>query len=141
VHFTEKEHPHALVVAYNPAVVDAQTLLAEIRKSDSKAVMASSWSWQQGFAAMSGQSSDTGNSGPGPASATTVSDASLDKFARVFEASAKRWEVIFYPSLLRPSERCDGGGEAHTHEQETGSLCLGPAARGPDCHTGRLLLC
>ncbi|MEN8108145.1 MAG: hypothetical protein ABFS22_09080 [Pseudomonadota bacterium] len=35
-----------------------------------------------------------------PASTTTVSDASLDKFARIFEASAKRWEVIVYPSLL-----------------------------------------
>lgn len=41
VHFSEKEHPHAMVVAYNPAVVDSETLLAEIRKCDSKAVMAS----------------------------------------------------------------------------------------------------
>jgi hypothetical protein len=51
------------------------------------------------------EQSGTGNSiageecSPGPASTTTVSDASLDKFARVFEASAKRWEVIVYPSL------------------------------------------
>lgn len=43
---------------------------------------------------------NTGNSNPESASTTTVSDASLDKFARVFEASAKRWEVIVYPSLL-----------------------------------------
>ncbi|MGD8312807.1 MAG: hypothetical protein PVJ66_09440 [Gammaproteobacteria bacterium] len=49
---------------------------------------------------MSGQSSDTGNSDLRPASTTTVSDASLDKFARVFEASARRWEVFAYPSLL-----------------------------------------
>jgi hypothetical protein len=35
-----------------------------------------------------------------PASCTTVSDASLDKFARTFEASARRWEVVVYPSLL-----------------------------------------
>lgn len=33
-------------------------------------------------------------------STTTVSDTSLDKFARVFEASARRWEIIVYPSLL-----------------------------------------
>jgi len=41
VHFTERKHPHAMVVAYNPAVVSSETLLAEIRKCDSKAVMAS----------------------------------------------------------------------------------------------------
>jgi len=51
------------------------------------------------------EQSGTGNSIPGEApslepASTTVSDASLDKFARVFEASAKRWEVIVYPSLL-----------------------------------------
>jgi hypothetical protein len=52
------------------------------------------------------EQSGTGNSIPGedrsPDSAftTTVSDASLDKFARTFEASARRWEVIVYPSLL-----------------------------------------
>lgn len=52
------------------------------------------------------EQSGTGNSTPGgersldSASTTTVSDASLDKFARVFEASARRWEVIVYPSLL-----------------------------------------
>jgi hypothetical protein len=51
------------------------------------------------------EQSDTGDSIPGAecsqglASTTTVSDASLDKFARIFEASAKRWEVIVYPSL------------------------------------------
>jgi hypothetical protein len=52
------------------------------------------------------QQSDQGKPGPGKASApelvstTTVSDASLDKFARIFEASARRWEIIVYPSLL-----------------------------------------
>jgi hypothetical protein len=52
------------------------------------------------------EQSGTGNSIPGEehsrdsASTTTVSDASLDKFARIFEASARRWEVIVYPSLL-----------------------------------------
>ena len=35
-----------------------------------------------------------------PASNTTVSDASLNKFARILEASARRWEVIIYPSML-----------------------------------------
>jgi len=40
VHFSEEDHPHALVVAYNPEAVNAQTLLAEIRKCDQKAVMA-----------------------------------------------------------------------------------------------------
>ncbi len=41
VHFNEEEHPHALVVAYNPEAVNSETLLAEIRKCDEKAVMAS----------------------------------------------------------------------------------------------------
>jgi hypothetical protein len=41
-----------------------------------------------------------GNNDPKPAAATTVPDASLDKFTRVFDAGAKRWEVIVYPSLL-----------------------------------------
>ncbi|MEN8107247.1 MAG: ATP-binding protein [Pseudomonadota bacterium] len=40
VHFSEDDHPHALVVAYNPKVTNSETLLAEIRKCDSKAVMA-----------------------------------------------------------------------------------------------------
>ena len=40
VHFNEEEHPHALIVAYNPEAVSSDTLLAEIRKSDSDAVMA-----------------------------------------------------------------------------------------------------
>lgn len=40
VHFSEADHPHAMVVAYNPGVVSAETLLAEIRKSDEHAVMA-----------------------------------------------------------------------------------------------------
>lgn len=40
VHFSEEGHPHALVVAYNPAAVSSDTLLAEIRKCDSEAVMA-----------------------------------------------------------------------------------------------------
>ena len=40
VHFNEKEHPHAMVVGYNPAVVSSETLLAEIRKCDKEAVIA-----------------------------------------------------------------------------------------------------
>ena len=40
VHFNEEQHPHALIVAYNPEAVSSDTLLAEIRKSDSEAVMA-----------------------------------------------------------------------------------------------------
>jgi len=40
VHFNERDHPHALVVAYNPRAVDSQTLLGEIRKCDKDAVMA-----------------------------------------------------------------------------------------------------
>ena len=40
VHFHEKEHPHAMVIAYNPAAVSSETLLAEIRKCDKDAVMA-----------------------------------------------------------------------------------------------------
>ncbi len=40
VHFSEAEHPHALVVAYNPEAVTSEEVLAEIRKCDSKAVMA-----------------------------------------------------------------------------------------------------
>ena len=39
VHFRETEHPHALIVAYNPKAVSSDTLLAEIQKSDSKATM------------------------------------------------------------------------------------------------------
>ena len=59
------------------------------------------------------EQSGTGNPAPGeeysrePASSTTVSDASLDKFSRVFEVSAKRWEVIVYPSLLAFIARCN----------------------------------
>lgn len=40
VHFNEGDHPHALVVAYNPKAVNSQTLLSEIRKCDKDAVMA-----------------------------------------------------------------------------------------------------
>ena len=40
VHFKEEDHPHALIVAYNPAAVSSDTLLAEIRKCDSEAVIA-----------------------------------------------------------------------------------------------------
>ena len=40
VHFNEEEHPHALIVAYNPDAVSSETLLAEIRKCDAQAVMA-----------------------------------------------------------------------------------------------------
>lgn len=37
---------------------------------------------------------------PEPISATTVADISLDKLARAFEASARRWEIIVYPSIV-----------------------------------------
>ncbi len=40
VHFNEEDHPHAMVVAYNPGAVDSQALLSEIRKCDKEAVMA-----------------------------------------------------------------------------------------------------
>jgi cell division protein FtsX len=40
VHFNADDHPHALVVAYNPDAVSSEALLAEIRKCDKKAVMA-----------------------------------------------------------------------------------------------------
>ncbi len=40
VHFSEEDHPHALVVAYNPKAIDSQALLSEIRKCDKEAVMA-----------------------------------------------------------------------------------------------------
>ncbi len=40
VHFNEEDHPHALVVAYNPGAVNSETLLAEIRKCDKDAAMA-----------------------------------------------------------------------------------------------------
>jgi hypothetical protein len=41
VHFMAEEHPHAMVVAYNPIAVNSETLLTEIRKCDSEAVIAS----------------------------------------------------------------------------------------------------
>ena len=40
VHFDTPEHPHAVVVAYNPAAVSSAILLDEIRKCDRGAVMA-----------------------------------------------------------------------------------------------------
>jgi len=40
VHFNEEDHPHVLVVAYNPKVTNSEALLAEIRKCDKEAVMA-----------------------------------------------------------------------------------------------------
>lgn len=40
VHFSEKAHPHAMIVAYNPDAVSSGVLLDEIRKCDSRAVMA-----------------------------------------------------------------------------------------------------
>jgi hypothetical protein len=46
------------------------------------------------------EQSGTGEAPSLESASTTVSDASLDKFARTFEASARRWEVIVYPSLL-----------------------------------------
>jgi len=40
VHFNAEEHPHAMVVAYNPYTITSQEVLADIRKCDTKAVMA-----------------------------------------------------------------------------------------------------
>jgi len=40
VHFDTADHPHALVIAYNPAAASSSELLAEVRKYDNKAVMA-----------------------------------------------------------------------------------------------------
>jgi len=40
VHFDTDNHPHALVVAYNPEAVTSEVLLEGIRKCDSQAVMA-----------------------------------------------------------------------------------------------------
>lgn len=40
VHFSSEEHPHAVVVAYNPDAVDSGELLTEIRKCDKDAMMA-----------------------------------------------------------------------------------------------------
>lgn len=40
VHFNTKEHPHAVVVAYNTDVINSQEVLSEIRKCDKAAVMA-----------------------------------------------------------------------------------------------------
>jgi hypothetical protein len=40
VHFNEEDHPHAVVVAYNPKATSSDALLAEIRKCDKDAVMA-----------------------------------------------------------------------------------------------------
>lgn len=41
VHFSEEDHPHAMVVAYNPEATDSERVLAEIRKCDKDAVMVS----------------------------------------------------------------------------------------------------
>ena len=40
VHFDQENHPHAVIVAYNPDAITSEMVLAEIRKCDSKAVMA-----------------------------------------------------------------------------------------------------
>ena len=40
VHFSEEEHPHSVVVAYNAETVTSAEVLAEIRKCDREAVMA-----------------------------------------------------------------------------------------------------
>jgi hypothetical protein len=40
VHFSEENHPHALIVAYNPDVISSESVLGEIRNVDSRAVMA-----------------------------------------------------------------------------------------------------
>ena len=39
VHFSEEEHPHSMVVAYNSEAVTSEQVLAEIRKCDRNAVM------------------------------------------------------------------------------------------------------
>ncbi|MEA2080820.1 MAG: hypothetical protein U9P00_13400, partial [Pseudomonadota bacterium] len=39
VHYNEEDHPHAVVVAYNPDAVTSQEILTEIRKYDKTAVM------------------------------------------------------------------------------------------------------
>jgi hypothetical protein len=39
VHFSEADHPHSMVVAYNSDAVTSEEVLAEIRKCDSQAVM------------------------------------------------------------------------------------------------------
>lgn len=41
VHFNEEDHPHAVVVAYDPKVTKSATLLGVIRECDPDAVMAS----------------------------------------------------------------------------------------------------
>lgn len=41
VHFNNEEHPHIMLVAYNPEVVSSRILLDDIRKCDAKAVMVS----------------------------------------------------------------------------------------------------
>ena len=40
VHFNSEEHPHAVVVAYNPKATSSDELLTEIRRCDKDAVMA-----------------------------------------------------------------------------------------------------
>ena len=40
VHFSEKESPHAMIVAYNTGAITSEAILADIRKCDSRAVMA-----------------------------------------------------------------------------------------------------
>ncbi|MGD2073792.1 MAG: ATP-binding protein [Gammaproteobacteria bacterium] len=40
VHFNEEDHPHAVIVAYNTEAITSEAVLGEIRKCDSKAVMA-----------------------------------------------------------------------------------------------------
>ena len=39
VHFNDEEHPHLMIVAYNPEVVASDALLGEIRKCDGEAVL------------------------------------------------------------------------------------------------------
>ncbi len=40
VHFNAEEHPHAMVIAYDPDAITSQEILAEVRKCDPRAVMA-----------------------------------------------------------------------------------------------------
>ena len=38
VHFNDEEHPHIMIVAYNPEAVSSDVLLESIKKCDAKAV-------------------------------------------------------------------------------------------------------
>jgi len=40
VHFSEEDHPHAMIVAFNPEVATSEDLLEGIRKCDPQAMIA-----------------------------------------------------------------------------------------------------